>query len=866
MTDIAQRARGRPATPKRPLVFEDVDAARQALETALAALEGPPAAVIVANRVVGDSRVIKSAQSLRASGFATILFGRCNGGYRFYEDDGLTVFLSPTDDSALRKATTGDWTDWTVEFTRNVAGLAADTDWSVVLSHDMFGLPVGRALADASRARGCRLVWAHDIHEDVTGYDGILAQEQIAVMTAIEAEHVAGPDFLITVNEALAGRIAARHGLATPPMVVYNCPMLGGATRPGLREALGLAADAPLGVYLGRATAARGLDICPDLLAANPDLHLAIVANGQPAYLETLRKAAARLGCGDRLHIHPYVPHDEVVGFVRTVDFGLSLLNSYGNTEVAVPTKILEYAHAGVPVIASSTALQKKFVEENGLGVVVADNRDVAGVSEAIRRCLRDGRVASPQADAVRAAYHWAAQFQPVVERLRSGLAPDPARPRILQLPTNGSGQAGMLAAGLRRVGADAFSVSVAVASKFNYPVDRSWVVNFYDFNAMAALSRWALRDFEVLHYHSRPIFYSYMKKRLRYPSLSDLIAARLAGKKIVFSFRGGEARQLKAFQALSPFAWADEDDPSGFLSDPEKERYVAAVTALADIVTVPDPELGCYVPGARILPRVIDTGAWRDVGQVNETRPLVVHAPSRRGVKGTEHLFAAVEALRAEGLAFDFELVEDLDNAAARAVYERADVIVDQLRIGWYGVLAVEGMALGKTVISYIRDDLRHHLPDPEPIVVASPPTIRDTLRRVIADPALRRRTGAAARRFCETYHDHQVVARMLLEMYREPCAPRPVAPDFILARGREDGAALVKHLRFSQSGKKAPGAAAREGLLPNLRFGFSASAMRQNGKALRKFLRPGANSKGLFAPPYSKIVPRLLMRLGLR
>ncbi len=55
-------------------------------------------------------------------------------------------------------------------------------------------------------------------------------------------------------------------------------------------------------------------------------------------------------------------------------------------------------------------------------------------------------------------------------------------------------------------------------------------------------------------------------------------------------------------------------------------------------------------------------------------------------------------------GVRFEFTLVEGLHREEAKRLYERADLFVDQLILGWYGGVAVELMALGKPVIAHIR------------------------------------------------------------------------------------------------------------------------------------------------------------------
>ena len=88
--------------------------------------------------------------------------------------------------------------------------------------------------------------------------------------------------------------------------------------------------------------------------------------------------------------------------------------------------------------------------------------------------------------------------------------------------------------------------------------------------------------------------------------------------------------------------------------------------------------------------------------------------------------------------LDFEFILIEGLSHSEARHLYQTADLLVDQLFVGWYGGLAVECMALGKPVICYIREEDLAFLPaqmrQDLPIINA---TAQNPLRRpqVLAD-----------------------------------------------------------------------------------------------------------------------------------
>jgi glycosyltransferase involved in cell wall biosynthesis len=151
---------------------------------------------------------------------------------------------------------------------------------------------------------------------------------------------------------------------------------------------------------------------------------------------------------------------------------------------------------------------------------------------------------------------------------------------------------------------------------------------------------------------------------------------------------------------------------------------------------------------------------------------PLVIHAPTHRGVKGTRFVLEAVDKLKAEGVPFRFQLIEGLPRAEARRLFERADLLIDQLWLGWYGGLAVELMALGRPVVCNIRDDgLRFVPPDMGaelPVIRAEPATLAAVLREWLNS---RRdelpKVGERSRRYVERWHDPRDVARGLLADY---------------------------------------------------------------------------------------------------
>ena len=147
---------------------------------------------------------------------------------------------------------------------------------------------------------------------------------------------------------------------------------------------------------------------------------------------------------------------------------------------------------------------------------------------------------------------------------------------------------------------------------------------------------------------------------------------------------------------------------------------------------------------------------------------PLVVHAPSDRGVKGTESVLAAVEQLRQEGLRFEFRLIENMPNSQLRELLVEADIVVDQLYGQTVATLALESLATGNVTLARYLPEYAHVPPDC-PVVNVTTVTLVEKLREVILDLDLRRQLAHAGRKYVEEFHDHVRVAQQILN-WSEP------------------------------------------------------------------------------------------------
>ena len=154
----------------------------------------------------------------------------------------------------------------------------------------------------------------------------------------------------------------------------------------------------------------------------------------------------------------------------------------------------------------------------------------------------------------------------------------------------------------------------------------------------------------------------------------------------------------------------------------------------------------------------------------VNNKKPLILHIPTDREVKGTPFVLKAIDRMKAEGLSFDFRLQEpNLTQRQVRELLSTADIIVDELRGGAHGITAAEAMACGKPILTYIRDDLIKKYPSDMPIVSANPDNIFERLNELVLDDKLRHETGKKGRAYVEKYHSLEVIGPELLKIYSE-------------------------------------------------------------------------------------------------
>ncbi len=203
---------------------------------------------------------------------------------------------------------------------------------------------------------------------------------------------------------------------------------------------------------------------------------------------------------------------------------------------------------------------------------------------------------------------------------------------RVLHAPYMVGGHPQQLARAEREVGLESWSVAFR-ESKFQYPADEIlW--NDNDGRLAGECKRWGLLarslwHYDIVHFNfgqtfmpARPFSgngfqgkWQWLKNLYTSLELRDLPLLKWAGKGIVMTFQGDDARQGGILQRLSAIDLRAELEPGYYSgqSDAHKKKRIARIARHADCMYALNPDLLHVLPaGAKFLPYAhVDLEQW---------------------------------------------------------------------------------------------------------------------------------------------------------------------------------------------------------------------------------------------------------------
>lgn len=314
------------------------------------------------------------------------------------------------------------------------------------------------------------------------------------------------------------------------------------------------------------------------------------------------------------------------------------------------------------------------------------------------------------------------------------------------------------------------------------YTITRNFDVNLE--KLIATTLRWAPRLYLVVHRFvlawallRYDIFHTFADRAVM-PSPNrigidpwEMDQLQRASKRLYVYCYGADVRTRKKTLSLGRWNFCVEcpkptelcicDDDAGAKNMKEIEKRATAIVSLGDMLEyVPHPVHLDYWP--------IDTDALEYIGTRQCDGPLkIAHAPNHPYFKGSKYLQATVEELRAEGHQIELILISGVSNSRVLEIFAECDVVADQLIGGAYGYTALEGMARGKPVITYVRSPDLAEASQECPLVIATPDTLKDVLVWALKNRRKLSAVGAQGRIYVERWHSLNAVAERLGQLY---------------------------------------------------------------------------------------------------
>lgn len=253
------------------------------------------------------------------------------------------------------------------------------------------------------------------------------------------------------------------------------------------------------------------------------------------------------------------------------------------------------------------------------------------------------------------------------------------------------------------------------------------------------------------------------------FPGYKDIKLLRFFGKKTMVIFTGCDIRLP---EKVEMYKW----NPCRNCGDQYKAFVGCVLSSKPSLINTMENNFDILVSAEEAAGSLnrkyhstlfpVDINKFSYTGVNPGTKLKILHAPSNPEYKGTAYINEAVNRLRDE---FEFEFIVK-SNIKAEELYEeisRADLVIDQMLVGFYGLFSIESMAMGKPVVCYIREDILKNSPVDLPVINANPDTLYSVLKEILKDPSVLIEKGSQSRQYAEKYHDAAKIAKQYYELF---------------------------------------------------------------------------------------------------
>ncbi len=262
-----------------------------------------------------------------------------------------------------------EFQDYELAFAGEIDAYAPD----IIHAHDVHMLAIAARAKARLRRRGLQTALLYDSHEYIQGL-ATWKGNKLQGLIDLEAEFIRDADAIVTVSRPISQRLQRDYGVAVFGEVM-NAPVLDPSTHglevPSLRQDGGVPHGVRLLAYSGGLDATRGVDtMCAGLEFLPDDVHAVLIIKRVNSLVVDMLQRGKQAGYAHRIHTTDFVDPAILPQYLAEADVGVHPLARAGdNHEVALPNKLFDYIHAGLPVVVSDCEAMDELVNRLGVGV-----------------------------------------------------------------------------------------------------------------------------------------------------------------------------------------------------------------------------------------------------------------------------------------------------------------------------------------------------------------------------------------------------------------------------------------------------------------------------------------------------------------
>ncbi len=349
---------------------------------------------------------------------------------------------------------------------------------------------------------------------------------------------------------------------------------------------------------------------------------------------------------------------------------------------------------------------------------------------------------------------------------------------KILHLPTSVGGNSWGLAQGEKALGLDS-KVLIDSNNWVNYKSDiclglenKSRIYSL--FRRIETFLKYR-KKFDIYHFNFGSSLIDYQNYGLHYLDLPFY-----NGKKIM-TYNGCDARQKYPtinrvdFSACHSKKCYEGLCNSGKL-DQMRQIRINKVSKEVDHIFSLNPDLMYFLPSDKTTFLPYSVAGWEDIKTFKysiDKKIKIIHAPTNREAKGSDFILSALNKLQNRYKNLEVIVIEKLPYEKALKIYQEADIIIDQVLIGWYGGFGVEVMKMGKPLCVFIREEDLKFIPKEmaddlkDSVININPYNIETELSKYIENIGLLYKKSQASLDYVNKWHNPLYVASLTKQVY---------------------------------------------------------------------------------------------------